>query len=591
MSERSGGEAQRSREIRELWIELAGEHRGVVVGLASTAALSLVMLIPPLLTKVLIDDGLTPGNRDVVAWVAMGSAVVVGITFVLRYLSSCYTYIPAYGMVSSLQQAMFARFLALPLSYHQAHPLGQSISRLTNDTMSSRQLLTSGLPVLTDSVVTLVGAVIFMFALDWRLAGVTLLVVLPALGLMTLVYQRVVTPLFLRMREAIGNVTHCAVDSLDAIDLIQAYNQEERQSEQFVSISVASGEAELRTVRANAVYYPGTTFLSTAAMSVLVILGGVQVVRGNQQVGTVVGFFGYLQMFLAPLLSLSAMLRNYEGSMAAVDKCIEVIDEPIDEYPDATELERGAGGVEFAHVGLEVEGRPAVEDLDVSVPPGSIVVFVGDASSGRAEIGRLAAGYTAPTSGSVVVDGIDLGAVTAESRSASIGYVSATSHVFAGTIRDNLRLAAPHADDAALESHLALVCGQAMVDKRLRLGLDTPVGRSGRALPGGTRQAILIARALLRDPTVLVLDGVTDALDMSVFEHMAETTRARRAHRTIIVATNQPIATEYADEVIVMRDGRVIERGTPADLRARGAVYAGLRDDWRHGLATTGGSG
>lgn len=170
MSATGADTPRRSAELRELWTRLGGQHRGMTVGLVSTALLSLVMLLPPLLTKVLIDDGLTPGNREVVVWTAIASAAVVVATFFLRYFANYYTYIPAYEMVFTLQKEMFARFLVLPLAYHRAHPLGQSISRLTNDTLSSRRLLTNGLPVLTDSVITIIGAVGFMVALDWKLA-------------------------------------------------------------------------------------------------------------------------------------------------------------------------------------------------------------------------------------------------------------------------------------------------------------------------------------------------------------------------------------------------------------------------------------
>jgi ATP-binding cassette subfamily B protein len=569
--------------LRVVWHLVGPDRRGLAVGVVATVLLALLLLVPPLLTKILIDDGITTGDTDVVAGVALASLGLVVVSLGLQVAASYFTYAPSATMVVVLQRQMFRRLVGLPSGYRTTLPVGITLSRLTNDAAESRSLITAGLPVVVTNVVSIVGSVVLMFVIDRRLAMATIAFVLPVLWLITRMYRRVVVPVYHRLRDTIGEVTRSAGESLAVVPLIQSYNQEERHRDGFLDASRRSADTEMRSVRLNAVYIPATSLVSTVAMAVLVMLGGVQVVRGRVEVGTVVAFFGYLQAFLGPLVQLSSMLRNYEASSAALDKCIDVLDEPAPDAAGGIDLPRPPGALRFDDVGLSIDGRAVLEDLSLTVGPGSIVAVVGDASSGRAEVGRLAAGLAAPTSGSVTLGGVELVSATRASRVATVGYVSAVTVLFEGSVGDNLRLAEPRATDDELRAHLSAVFGEQLVDV-LAAGLETPVGRGGLALPAGTRQAVLIARALAAHPDILVLDGATDYLDPTALRRMVERRRSASSRVTILATTGQPLIADHADLVVVLRDGRVVERGTPAEMLAAGGAYAHARRDWQGGL-------
>ncbi len=485
-------------------------------------------------------------------------------------------------MVVTLQSRLLRHIQTLDLTYGDDHPVGETLSRMTNDVIASRSLVTSGLPALLKSLVSFVGAAIIMLVLDWQMALVTLLVV-PVLAVMSWQYRRVAAPRFLAFRDAIAGVTISANDSLGVVDVIQAFNQTEREQAGFAAATLESRDAEYRTIRANAVYYPATTLLSATATGLLVTYGGIQVVRGNSEVGTMVAFFGYLSMFLTPLVNFSSLFKTYQSGIAAVDKIFSVLAEPpAAESRDLTRLEDGPGRVVVTRVRLPVQEQPATSRIDLEVEGGSMVAIVGESGSGRRFMGRILAGLVAPDEGFVTVDGTDIHRVRRTALYHEVAYVSADGRLFDGTVRDNLALGVGAISDEDLLTALEGLFGTSDPLGELVAGLDTKVGRNGRNLPAGMRNRILIARGLLREPRLLILDDATDSLDAHSLHHFAHA-RAHQPGLTIIAVTRQPLIARHADRVVVIAHGSVVEDGTHADLLRTGGEYARLCSAWEHG--------
>lgn len=572
----------RLRELAALTHVLGPHRRDASVGIAATVAGTLVALATPYLSKVLIDDGVQTGSKGVVIGVAVASLALVAMSWALARLKTRGLGLAGTAMVVSLQSRLFAHLRTLDLAYRDEHPVGETLSRLTNDVIASKQLVTSGLPTLVKNAVSFLGAAVIMLVLDPAMAAITLLVV-PALVAMSWIYRRIASPRFLAFRDTIAGVTTSARDSLSVVDVIQSLNQTGRAESEFGDATLRSRDAEYRTIRANAVYYPATTLLAATASGLLVCYGGVQVSRGNSDVGTMVAFFGYLSMFLQPLVNFSDLFRSYQSGIAAIDKIFTVLAEPsAAESRDVARLADGPGRMVTRGVELPIAAPRPGATLDLDIEGGSAVAIVGEAGSGHTFVGRLLAGLMVPGTGNVAVDGQDIQEVDRAGLYEDLAYVGADATLFDGTVRDNLRLGVGDVSDDELTRALGGLFGTTDALTALLAGLDTPVGRNGRKLPAGMRNRILIARALLQGPRLLVLDQVTDSLDAHSVEHFAHT-RSQRPSLTIVAVTNQPLIARHADRVVVISHGTVVEDGTHDDLLRRGGEYTRLRRRWERG--------
>ncbi|MEM9514828.1 MAG: ABC transporter ATP-binding protein [Actinomycetota bacterium] len=573
------------REIRTL-AHLLGPYRRVAVGgIVATLAVSLLLLVPSYLMKVLVDDGISENDRGVVWLVAGASFALVLATWTAVWVQQRNLYLVGARSTRSLQQLAFEHTMRLPPEYHERTPVGDTVSRLTNDALQTRQLVNRGLPSLIDSVATVLGALIVMLALDWLLALVTLSVI-PLLFIVSAVYRRFVTPLYREWRRTVGVVTDTATESLSAVDLVQGYNQQQHHREQFEQATVASRDAEYRTILASAVYSPTIAIIAAAAYGILVIFGGTQVVRGNSEVGTMVAFFGYVTMFLAPLSTLTGTFRTYEQGIAALDRVFELIDHVDAEAVDGPDVvaPQGAGAVEVAGLQFALADGSISESIDLEIPGGATYAIVGDGDAGQSQLARLLVGLDRPERGTVRYDGTDVTTLSVHQLFDVVGYVSPRTGLFDGTVRDNLTMGLPSAlTDDDLLAALDDLYGDDFA-ARLTHGLDTSVGRDGADLPAGTRQALIIARAALRRPRIVVLDAATDSLDAGDLSHLAVARRRTLAGMTLIAATSQPLIADYADQVIVLDRGRVVERGPPDELLAAGGRFAEVTSDWRAGL-------
>ena len=521
--------------------------------MAAVAANSLLGLVPPYLLKVLIDDGIKQGDQRTIVAVALVSAGLVVATGLLDWVQQAALFGASARVVRSLQKLAFDHALRMPAARQASRPVGDTVSRITNDAYATRSLVSKGLPQLITSLVSIVGAVVMMFALDWDLALVTLTVV-PVVVLVSGVYRRWATPRFHRWRTALGEVTDTASESLKAVDLVQAYRQEERHRAAFAAATGTSRSAEYRTIQGAAAYYPSVAVLAAIANALLVLYGGTQVIRGNSEVGTMVAFFGYLQSFLGPLAGLSTTFRTYESGVAALARIFEL----VDDAPDSDPADEPAPPFD-AHPGhVSLEGvRPGHRDgpaLDLTIRRGRMLALVGDPGGGAGQVARMVAGIEPPGTGRVLLDGVDATRVPRPVLRARVGYVSPETGLFEGTVRDNLLLARPDARDADLLVVLSSLFGDDL-DDHLRAGLDTDVGLEGRQLNAGTIRLLAIARAAVRTPEVLVLDRIADAFDAETLARLGQARTSPLGGATLVVATSRSDVAELADHVITVGEG------------------------------------
>jgi ABC-type multidrug transport system fused ATPase/permease subunit len=552
---------------------------GLAIGFLLVATLT--ALAAPYLSKLAIDDGITKNDLAALGWIVAAFLVIGLVNWGASAAQTYYAGWTGERVLADLRTTLFRHLQGLSLGYYERNRAGVIISRLTNDIDALDQLVTDGVTSLVKNTLLLLGSVVILFLLDWRLALATL-TIMPALVVATAMFRSRSTRAYRAVRERLGLVTATLAEDIAGMRVVQAFSRQQGAMRQFRDVNAEYRQANHSTVVLSGVYFPFVDFLSSLATAIVLGYGGYLVSGGDITVGTLFAFIGYLTNFFDPVQDLSQFYNTFLSATAALDKIMEVMDETpeVVDAADARPLAHIEGRVGFEHVRFGYgDGPDVIHDLDLVVPAGTTVALVGHTGAGKSTIGKLIARFYDPRAGRITIDGTDLRHVTQASLRTQLGIVPQEGFLFAGTVRENIAFARPDAPPEDVVAAARAVGADAFIDA-LEDGYETELGERGVRLSLGQRQLVAFARALLADPRILILDEATSSVDIGTERQIELALRRLLVGRTAFVIAHRLSTIRRADCIVVLEHGRVMEYGTHEELLRRRGLYTSLYGDW-----------
>lgn len=565
--------------FRRLFAYLRPYWRQLILAYGAMAAASLLNLFVPQVTKAAIDNGLA--NRSARTLVAAGLlilavAVVRGLAaFVQRNYGLWLTHRFSYDLRNDFYHAV----QYAPFAYHDQAHTGDLMSRAISDTSETEQFVGVGLMELLSTVILIVGVVAVMMWEDWRLALAALVPILLLIGV-TIRFARSIEPMFKHVQEQLGVLSTTMQESLTGIAVVKAFAREPFEFDKFDRENGEWLARRQRLIRSWGNNWPLMSFLVGAGVFLLLWFGGPRALNGEMTVGALFAMIAYVLMLHAPMQRLGWLVNQAATTGASARRVFEVIDAPRDvvESPDAVELGRVAGSVDFENVSFVYgSGQAALEDVSFHVEPGRRVALIGPTGAGKSTVINLLPRFYDPAAGVVRVDGIDVRSLTVRSLRAQIGIVLQNPFLFSSTIAENIAYGRPGASAGEIEAAARAALAHDFVEGFAK-GYQTRVGERGVTLSGGQKQRIAIARALLTDPRILILDDSTSSVDTETEHEIQEALALLMEGRTTLVIAQRLLTLKGADLILVLDRGRIVERGTHAELLAAGGLYRSIYD-------------
>ena len=554
--------------------------------IASLLLATATALAPPFLSKYALDDGIRRHDLTALWWI-VGAFLVAGLlNWGMSYAQTYLTGWVGERILADLRNRLFDHLQRLSLGFFERTRAGVIISRLTNDVEAIDQLVTDGVTSLVQNTLTLVGTAILLFILDWRLALATL-VVIPFMSAATIVFRSRSARAYAAVRERLGLVTATLAEDIAGMRIVQAFTRERTNINNFRQVSERYRDSNMETVVLNGLYFPFVDLLSSVALAVVLGYGGHLYFQGDVTLGTLFAFMLYVQNFFDPVQQLSQLYGTFLSATAALDKIVDVLDEEpeILDKAGAPPLPRVEGHVRFDNVRFGYgDGPEVLHGLDLDVPAGTTVALVGHTGAGKSTIAKLLARFYDPREGRIRIDGHDLRDVTQVSLRRQLGIVPQEGFLFAGTVTDNIAFGRPEATPEEVVRAAETIGAHDFI-LRLEDGYETQLQERGSRLSLGQRQLVALARALLADPRILILDEATSSVDIGTERKIEQALRTLLAGRTAFVIAHRLSTIRDADLIVVLEHGQVVEQGSHDELMRKRGLYTSLYGDWAADVA------
>lgn len=556
---------------------ISRQRRKTMMLVLAILASTLINLLPPYMFSVVIDKYIIELDTAGLALISVAFVVVYALIFVAQYSHRYLINWLGSKLELDMRMDIFRHLQRLSLNFYAKREVGSVVSRATNDVDKITELVTSGVASVMADLLTLVGIVAIMVWMNPRLSMITFSII-PLMVVFMYFWGKRVRKVYRETRKTIASVSAQMEESVSGMREIQSYSKEGETRREFEQINISNMQANVQAGQVMSAFWPAVSFFTAIGNFLVLWFGGTAVMRGTMSVGVLFGFMSYLNRFFHPIQDLSMFWNNVQSALAAAERVFGIMDTDLEIYEksDAFNLPEIEGRIKYEGLTFSYEpGIPVLKDIDLTIEPNTTIALVGPTGAGKTTMINLLYRFYDPQQGRVTVDDSDLRDVNLDSLRSQLAIVLQDTFLFSGTVMENIRYGRIEAsDEEVLEVSKAVGAHQFI--KRLPEGYETDVRERGGRLSVGQRQLISLARALLANPRILIMDEATSSIDAYTELIIKEALEKVLRDRTSIVIAHRLSTVRNADLIVVIDQGEIVERGTHVELMKKGGLYKQL---------------
>jgi len=540
-----------------------------------------VNLITPLISGIIVDDVIKGGKREMLSVLLLILLVGSVLKSVSMYFRGILFESFSQDCLYDLRNDMYTHLQHLPFSFYDNNRIGELMSRMTGDLEGVRVFLASGIPVLMENCVYFFGTTVILFTQNAKLALATLLVT-PCIAYCAYRFNQVVRPIFSEIREQQATLNTVTQENITGVRMVKAFAREDYEIKKFEKENRRNQMLNINASRIWGSYFPAMDFISGICLILLVWFGGRMVGRGEISIGTVVTFNGYLWMLIMPMRMLGWIINMMAQAITSGQRIFDVLDTgtTIRETENPYNPEEFRGDVSFQDVSFRYREQPVLLHVDFQAPAGSTIAIMGATGAGKTSVINLIERFYDRSSGSIRIDGVEIQDWSIRRLRSEIGIVLQDTFLFSDTIEGNILYGKPDATREEVIQAAKMADAHDFISE-MPQGYDTIVGERGTGLSGGQKQRIAIARALIKDPKILIMDDCTSAVDMETEYEIQKALKEVQKSRTTFIIAHRISSVKNADEILILEDGRIVERGSHQQLMNRkGRYYRMVRQQY-----------